>query len=291
VNGNVIGLFTGSSSISERETYAPWGALEAGALTTLADTNRLRWKGLVWEGDSTQLYYVRARWYDPVSRRFVSEDPLGIDGGSNPYVYGGSNPVTHRDHSGMLVDDGLCDFGWETCPPMDSDPFLGNGGYGPVGDQAWQCDVQTLGAEMCLEEANAYLSGEALLGPEWSVDQRLVLDAESIVNPYWQWPSVRRFSQPGGEPDMIGCPRGETMGVIGGGNIDGDQVTLIGAFSYRTFPSMIDRWLRGFAIYSMSLEVTSTLRRPSRAVYYSNDVTVQCRTGAWSGVFMAALPY
>jgi len=82
VNGNVIGLFTGSSTITERETYAPWGTLETGALTTLADTNRLRWKGLVWEGDSTQLYYVRARRYDPVSRRFVSEDPLGIEGGT-----------------------------------------------------------------------------------------------------------------------------------------------------------------------------------------------------------------
>jgi len=82
VNGNVIGLFTGSSTISERETYAPWGTLETGALTALADTNRLRWKGLVWEGDSTQLYYVRARWYDPVNRRFVSEDPLGIEGGT-----------------------------------------------------------------------------------------------------------------------------------------------------------------------------------------------------------------
>src|SRR6185437_7851562 len=94
VNGNVIGLFTGSTSLTERETYTPWGALESGVITTLADTNRLRWKGLVWEGDSTQLYYVRARWYDPVSRRFVSEDPLGIDGGINPYVYAANDPIT-----------------------------------------------------------------------------------------------------------------------------------------------------------------------------------------------------
>jgi len=108
VNGNVIGLFTGSSTITGRETYAPWGALETGALTTLADTNRLRWKGLVWEGDSTQLYYVRARWYDPVSRRFVSEDPLGVEGGINPYVYAANDPMTGWDPSGLFIEDPTC---------------------------------------------------------------------------------------------------------------------------------------------------------------------------------------
>ena len=49
----------------------------------------------------TGLYYVRARWYDPELARFVSEDPLGLEGGLNPYVFAGNSPVNGRDPSGL----------------------------------------------------------------------------------------------------------------------------------------------------------------------------------------------
>jgi len=169
VNGNVIGLFTGSSTITERETYAPWGALEAGALTTLADTNRLRWKGLVWEGDSTQLYYVRARWYDPVSRRFVSEDPLGVDAGINPYEYGGNNAVSNRDANGMYFTTDDCDDEWWNCAD-GGDSFVGGGVGSFPGDQAYTCDVQLLGALACLEQANDFLLNSVSLTNGWSAE-------------------------------------------------------------------------------------------------------------------------
>ncbi|MGQ0766958.1 MAG: RHS repeat-associated core domain-containing protein [Gemmatimonadota bacterium] len=68
---------------------------------TQADTMRLRWKGMFYEADSTQLYYVRARWYDPVARRFISEDPIGLEGGLNPYTFGGNDPVNMSDPSGL----------------------------------------------------------------------------------------------------------------------------------------------------------------------------------------------
>lgn len=35
----------------------------------------------MYEGDSTRLYYMRNRWYDPVAGRFLSEDPIGQAGG------------------------------------------------------------------------------------------------------------------------------------------------------------------------------------------------------------------
>lgn len=34
-----------------------------------------------------QVFYHRARWYDPQARRFISEDPIGLDGGINLYAY------------------------------------------------------------------------------------------------------------------------------------------------------------------------------------------------------------
>jgi RHS repeat-associated protein len=97
--GNVIGLFSNNSAVSQVLEYDPWGSLE-GITGTLADTNRLRWKGLVWEGDSTRLYYARARWYDPESRRFMSEDPVGSPGAANMYTFGGNDPVNYSDPTG-----------------------------------------------------------------------------------------------------------------------------------------------------------------------------------------------
>jgi uncharacterized protein RhaS with RHS repeats len=36
------------------------------------------------------LYYYRARYYDPELGRFISEDPIGFDGGINFYAYSGA---------------------------------------------------------------------------------------------------------------------------------------------------------------------------------------------------------
>lgn len=54
-----------------------------------------------WDGDS-ELYYYRARWYDPVVGRFVSEDPIGFDGGdSNLLSYVVNSPYDLSDSSGL----------------------------------------------------------------------------------------------------------------------------------------------------------------------------------------------
>ena len=114
--GNVAAVTNQSGGIVQQLDYAPWGTLEA-ITGALADTNRLRWKGLVWEGDSTRLYYVRARWYDPVSRRFISEDPSGLAGGVNQYAFASNDPVGKADATGMyecwvkLFTDGDCNGG------------------------------------------------------------------------------------------------------------------------------------------------------------------------------------
>ncbi len=50
---------------------------------------------------------MRARWYDPNIGRFVSEDPLGLGGGINPYVYANNDPVNGSDPSGADPDAGV----------------------------------------------------------------------------------------------------------------------------------------------------------------------------------------
>lgn len=53
------------------------------------------------ENDNTGLYYYRARYYSPELQRFVSEDPIGLWGGINFFVYVGNSPVSLRDPSGL----------------------------------------------------------------------------------------------------------------------------------------------------------------------------------------------
>src|SRR5207237_8858960 len=47
---------------------------------------------------SRQFYYLRARYYDPATGRFSSQDPIP-DG--NLYAYGRNNPVNFTDASGL----------------------------------------------------------------------------------------------------------------------------------------------------------------------------------------------
>ena len=52
----------------------------------------------------THLYYFRARWYDPVTGRWLSNDPIGISGGLNQYVAFANNPVCFVDPFGLYWD-------------------------------------------------------------------------------------------------------------------------------------------------------------------------------------------
>jgi hypothetical protein len=44
---------------------------------------------------------MRARHYDPTVGRFISEDPIGLEGGINPYTFGDGEPVNRADPSGL----------------------------------------------------------------------------------------------------------------------------------------------------------------------------------------------
>ena len=50
------------------------------------------------------LQYFRARWYDPNLGRFISEDPIGLNGGINQYAYVGNNSLNATDPLGLWPD-------------------------------------------------------------------------------------------------------------------------------------------------------------------------------------------
>jgi RHS repeat-associated protein len=48
----------------------------------------------------SDLYYNRARDYDPVLGRYIQADPIGLLGGANPYLYANGDPVNMIDPYG-----------------------------------------------------------------------------------------------------------------------------------------------------------------------------------------------
>jgi RHS repeat-associated protein len=131
--GNVQGQFSDYAHTTQTVKYGDWGL----PTVTGETTNRLTWKGLSYDPD-VGLTYMRARWYDPNIGRFVSEDPLGLGGGINPYIYANNDPINGFDPSGMtaMQSDDDCtvmymwwgkDRGWQHAIPGTLWIFCGRG--------------------------------------------------------------------------------------------------------------------------------------------------------------------
>jgi RHS repeat-associated protein len=53
----------------------------------------------------SDLYYNRYRDYDSSSGRYIQADPIGLEGGSNPYLYAKGNPLRFVDPMGLAPKD------------------------------------------------------------------------------------------------------------------------------------------------------------------------------------------
>ena len=60
--------------------------------------------------EESGLYFLRARYYDPVAGRFLSEDPIGFPGGVNFYNLVRNNPVTFTDSTGLYPGEDIVEF-------------------------------------------------------------------------------------------------------------------------------------------------------------------------------------
>ena len=107
--GNTLFVTDEGGTVVKSYAHTPYGKLIA-ATGGLDDP--FTWQGefgIMDEGNG--LYYIRARYYDSATARFISRDPIGaIDPQRlNPYQYALENPLRFQDHSGLteIPDIGL----------------------------------------------------------------------------------------------------------------------------------------------------------------------------------------
>ncbi len=94
--GSTLALTDSTGTVQTSYTFEPFG----NTITTgTATTNSFAYTGR--ELDSTGLYFYRARYYNPSLQRFISEDPLGQQGGINVYAYAFNDPVDLTDPFGL----------------------------------------------------------------------------------------------------------------------------------------------------------------------------------------------
>ncbi|MFC1533671.1 RHS repeat-associated core domain-containing protein [Thermodesulfobacteriota bacterium] len=85
--------------------YKPFGEAEVNPNSSVV--NNFRFSGQYFDSE-TGLHYNYHRYYDPKTGRYLKADPIGIKGGTNPYLYTGNNPINKTDPMG-LSDCSKCD--------------------------------------------------------------------------------------------------------------------------------------------------------------------------------------
>jgi len=98
--GSIVGLTDSDGNIVEDYSYDAYGNTVKTA--TVETGNPFAFTAR--EMDDSDLYYYRARYYDPTTGRFLSEDPVGIESGDfNLYRYALNNPLNFIDPSGNFI--------------------------------------------------------------------------------------------------------------------------------------------------------------------------------------------
>lgn len=117
--GSIVAITDDATNIVQKYSYDSFGT------PTLTDPDFIQpyaFTGREWD-DEAELYFYRARYYDPSAGRFISKDPIAIRGNiynqgvnasysqyveavTTPYLYTGNDPVNYTDPSGLVKWNG-----------------------------------------------------------------------------------------------------------------------------------------------------------------------------------------
>ncbi len=95
--GSITSLSNSAGALAQTYGYDSFGkqTSSSGSLT-----NPFQYTAREFDPE-TSFYYYRARYYDPNAGRFLSEDPIGFEGGGNFYRYVYNRPIGLTDPMGL----------------------------------------------------------------------------------------------------------------------------------------------------------------------------------------------
>ena len=96
--GSTTGLTDGTGAYVNQYGYLPFGESTLKSETVDNPFQYIGEHGVTADGNG--LFYMRERFYDPATGRFVERDPVGLTGGSNQYSYTNNHPTTAIDPQG-----------------------------------------------------------------------------------------------------------------------------------------------------------------------------------------------
>jgi len=94
--------FTDAQGYDQTPDVAYWqnGGNQSGAVSRATGFDNQR----ATSGTAPDISFYRNRYYDQKTGRWTQEDPIGIAGGTNLYLYAGNNPATFMDPFGLNTD-------------------------------------------------------------------------------------------------------------------------------------------------------------------------------------------
>ncbi|MEO0572879.1 MAG: SpvB/TcaC N-terminal domain-containing protein [Bacteroidota bacterium] len=102
-----VGLEMSGGSVAQiisYEEYHPYGTTAYQAKNASIQTTAKRYKYTGMERDEeTGMAYHTARYYLPWLGRWLSTDPIGVEGGINLYNYTHNNPINYNDPTGKII--------------------------------------------------------------------------------------------------------------------------------------------------------------------------------------------
>lgn len=102
--GDITGIINESGTLVYEYAYSAFGKSVEDEETGIGAKNPFRYRGYCYD-DETGLYYLKSRYYDPETGRFITIDDIsyidpGTINGLNLYAYCGDNPVMRTDSQG-----------------------------------------------------------------------------------------------------------------------------------------------------------------------------------------------
>lgn len=97
--GSAVVLTDGAGVVQTVYTYEPYGKT---TMTGVSTTNSYQYTGR--ENDE-EIYYYRNRYFNTALHRFISEDPIGLAGGMNAFLYVNASPINYVDPYGLDATD------------------------------------------------------------------------------------------------------------------------------------------------------------------------------------------